>query len=351
MKVGVALSGGKDSSLVAALLQKKGYEVVGYHLQLCPDEYSIRPLEDQLSTIRELCEYLNIDLKVIDARNDFRRKIIETLIKSYQRGETPNPCILCNRLFKFGLLLDIARQDGCDMVASGHYARIVRNAHILLKRPRDPEKDETYFLFELTTEQLDFITFPLGDLELDNLVKLRDELLPNFVPQPITQEACFLSRLGLKQFLEDNLGPADHPGDIIDKYGRKLGEHPGYQFYTIGQRKGLSSASGKKGPLYVLRIIPEKNQVMVGDKEDLTFKRLLAVKPNWVSISPPKKTIRLKSKIRYTHPESDSLVTQLPEGDVMVEFFGSQESATPGQAVVFYRNNILLGGAWIEKVL
>lgn len=351
MKIGVALSGGKDSSLVASLLVREGHRVEGYHLLLCPDEYSSSPIEDQLATIRQLCDLLNIRLNVIDARDDFRHEIMDPLVSAYRVGKTPNPCVLCNRLFKFGLLLETAREDGCDLVASGHYARVIRNKHILLKRPIDPGRDESYFLFELSPEQLNFLSFPLGELLLDQIRRLPEKLLPGFDPLPVSQEACFLSRSGLKRFLGDNLVQPDFPGDIVDITGRKLGEHPGYHYYTVGQRKGLSSASGKKGPLYVLRIIPETNQVVAGDKEDLNSSRLLAVKPNWLSISPPDKSIRVKAKIRYTHPEAEALATPLPDGGVLVEFSRPQEAPTPGQAVVFYRDNILLGGAWIEEVL
>ena len=350
MKIGVALSGGKDSSLVAALLVQEGHQVEGYHLLLCPDEYSSSPIEDQLTTIRHLCDRLDIRLNVIDARIDFQRRIMDTLVSSYREGKTPNPCVLCNRLFKFGLLLDTARQDACDLVASGHYARVTRNQHLQLKRPIDPGRDESYFLFDLNPEQLSFLNFPLGELMLDEIKILLEDLLPEFEPLAVSQEACFLSRSGLKRFLDDKLIQQDCPGDIVDLTGRKLGEHPGYHYYTVGQRKGLSSASGKKGPLYVLRIIPETNQVVVGDREDLTSNRLLAVRPNWLSIPPPNKPIRVKAKIRYAHPEAEAIVTPIPEEQLLVEFLSPQEAPTPGQAVVFYRDDILLGGAWIEEV-
>jgi len=351
MKIGVALSGGKDSSLVAALLVRAGHQVEGYHLLLCPEEYAAAPIKDQLVTIRQLCDRLDISLKVIDARHDFQRQIMDTLSSSYRRGRTPNPCVSCNRLFKFGLLLDTARNDGCDLVASGHYARVFREKHAVLKKPVDPGRDESYFLFELSPEQLDYLTFPLGELMLNQVGVLSDKLLPGFTPQPVSQEACFLSRSGLKRFLKDKLVKPDSPGDIVDLTGHKLGEHPGYHFYTIGQRKGLSSASGKKGPLYVLRIIPEMNRIVAGDKEDLISRRLVAVKPNWLSIPSPSGPLPVTAKIRYTHRGARALVTPLPNRSVEVAFETPQEAPTPGQAVVFYRDDTLLGGAWIEEVL
>ncbi|MDP8215406.1 MAG: tRNA 2-thiouridine(34) synthase MnmA [Candidatus Euphemobacter frigidus] len=350
MKIGIALSGGKDSSLAAALLGREGHRVVGYHLLLCPEEYAPFSVDHQLIVVRQICELLGIQLKVIDARTAFRREIMDPFITAYAAGKTPNPCILCNRLLKFGLLLDTALKDGCEMLASGHYARIVRRGRSLLKKPIDPRRDESYFLFQISPGQLSRLCFPLGDRTMEEIGRLAEELLPGFTPLPVSQEACFLSRSSLKRFLRDNLPPIDRPGEIIDAAGKKLGEHPGYHFYTVGQRKGLSSASGKKGPLYVLRLIPEKNQVVVGEKRELACTRFRAVEPNWLSIPPPTGPIQVQAKIRYAHPEAEAMVTPRPNGGVVVEFTAPQEAPTPGQAVVFYQDDTLLGGAWIDEI-
>lgn len=350
MKVGVALSGGKDSSLAAALWRRAGHQVIGYHLLLSPERYSPLPLEEQLDTVRALGERLEIETRIIDGREDFRKEVMDAFAGAYATGETPNPCVVCNRLFKFGLLFDAARKDGCDRVSSGHYARVIPGAPPVLKKPLPPLRDETYFLFDILPDRLNRLLFPLGETSPGEIKRLTRELLPDFIPLPISQEACFLSRFGLRRFLEDNLPRPEKTGEIVDLAGKVLGKHPGCHFYTVGQRKGLSSASGKKGPLYVLRVIPEKNRVVVGGKADLLARRLRAIRPNWLSITPPGKPFTAQTKIRYTHPGAEARISPQEDGELEIEFATPQETPTPGQAAVFYRNDILLGGAWIRKV-
>lgn len=349
MKVGVALSGGKDSSLVAALLLREGHEVLGLHLLLCPEEYASIPSQEQLERVEDLARRLEIELRVVDARKRFSREVIAPFKEAYLRGKTPNPCVLCNRLFKFGLLLDVARRNGCDQLASGHYARREGDGPCLLKKNSDPERDESYFLFQLPRKTLPWIVFPLGERREAENLELGKKLLPGYTPLPISQEACFLTSWGLKRFLGRDSSSSDRPGPIVNRSGEKIGEHPGYRYYTVGQRKGLSSASGKQGPLFVLRVIPEENQVVVGDKEDLLSSRLVACFPNWVSIDAPSGPIQVQAKIRYNHPGGEALVKPLSEGRIEVEFSRPQQAVAPGQGVVFYRDDILLGGAWIEE--
>ncbi|MFH1037052.1 MAG: tRNA 2-thiouridine(34) synthase MnmA [PVC group bacterium] len=350
MKIGVALSGGKDSSLAAALLLGEGHQVTGFHLLLCPDEYAPIPPENQLAAVRRLCGMLGIGLRVIDARADFRREIMEPFVAAYRAGKTPNPCVLCNRIFKFGRLFQAALEDGCDLLASGHYARVTGGERPQLKKPLDPRKDESYFLFDLPPGRLSRLFFPLGELALEEIRKISRELLPEFIPLPVTQEACFLSRPGLRRFLEEYIPRPEEPGEIIDQAGKVLGGHPGCHYYTVGQRRGLSSASGRKGPLYVLRVIPDTNQVVVGEKADLRSSRLRATGPNWLSIPPPAGPLTAVTKIRYTHPGAEALITPQPDNTLEIEFAVPQEAPAPGQAAVFYRDNTLLGGAWIEEV-
>lgn len=350
MKIGVALSGGKDSSLAAALLAREGHQVVGYHLLLSPERYSSVPPSVQAGKVREIGGRLGIEVRFIDGREAFRREVMDAFAASYRAGETPNPCVTCNRLFKFGLLFDEAETDGCSRLATGHYARADAGGRPRLLKPIPPHRDETYFLFAIPPGRLDRLLFPLGGLQPDRIGKLFRELLPGFVPLPVSQEACFLSRTGLRRFLGESLPRPEKPGEIVDRSGRVLGEHPGYHFYTVGQRKGLSSASGKQGPLYVIRVVPESNRVVVGDKSDLLARRFRAVRPNWLSIPPPDKPFSAGTKIRYTHPEAESLITPRADGALEVEFASPQEAPTPGQAAVFYRDDILLGGAWIKTV-
>jgi tRNA-specific 2-thiouridylase len=349
MKIGVALSGGKDSSLVAALLRRDGHQVIGYHLLLSPDRYGPLPLEEQLASVRALGEKMEMEIRIIDGRQAFQREVMEPFARSYASGKTPNPCVICNRLFKFGLLWEAARQDGCDRVASGHYARTSAEAPTVLRQPLPPLRDETYFLFDIRPELLPRLIFPLGDISPDAIRRLAEELLPNFAPLPKSQEACFLSRTGLGSFLREVLPPRKEKGEIIDQDGKVLGEHPGTEFYTIGQRRGLSSASGKKGPLYVLRVIPGENRVVVGNKSDLLTRRIRAIQTNWLSIPPSEEPFTARVKIRYTHPGAEALITPGKEGSLEIEFAVPQEAPTPGQAAVFYREDIVLGGAWIEE--
>jgi tRNA-specific 2-thiouridylase len=350
MKIAVALSGGRDSALAAALLLREGMEVEAFHLLLCPDEYAALPAEAQLETVRRLSRKLGIRLTVLDLREEFTLRIIAPFRESYRRGETPNPCILCNRFFKFGRLLEKARQAGCERLASGHYARTGRgrDGRYLLKKSRFPGHEESYFLCRLRQEQLGALLFPLGEISPEEKIRLLKEDFGGFAFLPTTQEACFLNRVGLKRFL----GPAAaHPGEIVNPRGEELGEHPGYQYYTVGQRRGLGSASGKKGPLYVIRVDPGSNRVVAGEKKDLFSRRLRAVEPNWISIPELKEEMPVEAAIRYTHHPARAVIRPAPDRSVEVEFRDPQESVTPGQAVVFYQGDTMVGGAWIKPVL
>ncbi len=351
MKIAVALSGGKDSSLAAALLRRDGHRVIGFHLLLSPDRYGPLPLEEQTAAVRALGERLGIETRIIDGREAFRRDVMEEFARSYAAGETPNPCVICNRLFKFGLLFEAALAAGCDRVATGHYARVIPGKPPVLAQPLGSRRDETYFLFDILPERLDRMLFPLGEIDPAEAGRLEEELLPGFKPLAVSREACFLARGGLKRFLRENLPRRDGGGEIVDRSGKVLGEHPGTEFYTVGQRKGLSSASGKKGPLYVLRVIPETNRVVVGEKSDLLARRLRAVRPNWLSIPPPEEPFPARTKIRYTHPGAEAKITPLGDNELEIEFADPQEAPTPGQAAVFYRGGVLLGGAWIRGII
>lgn len=273
---------------------------------------------------------------------------MELFTEAYRAGETPNPCVVCNRLFKFGALFDTARADGCDRLATGHYARTAPGESPALLKPRPPLTDETYFLFDILPERLNRLLFPLGELSPGELGRMSRQLLPGFTPLPVSREACFLSRTGLKRFLRENLPGREEKGEIVDRNGKVLGEQPGCEFYTVGQRKGLSSASGKKGPLYVIRVIPEENRVVVGGKKDLLARRIRAVRPNWLSIPAPSEPFAAQTKIRYTHPGAEARIFPRGAGELEIEFAVPQEAPTPGQAAVFYRGETLLGGAWIQ---
>jgi tRNA-specific 2-thiouridylase len=302
-----------------------------------------------LGAVEELSARLGIGLTVIDLTAHFEEEIIAPFLAEYERGRTPSPCVSCNPRFKFGYLLEAALAAGCDRLASGHFARVDCADRALLKKNRDPLRDESYFLHRLLRRQLSRMILPLGEISLRETERLTAELLRGFEPLPSSAEACFLGARKLGDFLRLRLVP--RPGEIVDKEGRVLGEHPGYQFYTIGQRRGLGSASGKRGPLFVLAVDPERNRVVAGGKADLLSSRLLARDPNWIAIDPPDNPVRAVAKIRYTHAGAPATIHPLASGRIEVVFDRPQEAITPGQAVVFYDGDIVLGGAWIEESL
>lgn len=349
MRIGVALSGGKDSALVAALLRKEGHEVLAFHLLLSPPDSSPVPRADGLRAVEEIASRLGIPLRVLDFSARFEAEIIASFLSEHDRGRTPSPCVLCNPRFKFGRLLEAALAAGCERLASGHYARVVLGERPLLRKNLDPARDESYFLHRLTPRQLSRVLLPLGEIALDRVGELTGELLGPFRPLPSSVDACFLGPGRLGGFLRRRRTLS--PGEIVDREGKPLGVHPGYQLYTIGQRRGLSSASGKRGPLYVVGIDPAANRVVVGSREDLLSRRLLARAPNWIAIAPPDKTLRATAQIRYTHPGADAELVPDASGGIEVVFDRPQEAITPGQAVAFYRGDVVLGGAWIEKKL
>jgi len=349
MKIGVALSGGRDSSLAAALLRREGHEVAAFHLLLSPPDSSPVSREREIGAVEEISSRLGISLTVIDLADRFEEEIISPFLAEYDRGRTPSPCISCNPLFKFGYLLDAALEKGCERLASGHFARVVPGERGLLMKNLDPARDESYFLHRLDRRRLSRLLLPLGEIALLETERLSGELLAGYEPLPSSVEACFLGAGRWEAFLRRRR--ALRPGEIVDRKGRVLGEHPGHQLYTIGQRRGLSSASGKKGPLYVIAVDPEKNRVVVGGKEHLLNTRLLARDPNWIAIEPPDKPLRATAKIRYTHAGAAAEIIPRPSGEIEVVFDRPQEAITPGQAVVFYRGDVVLGGAWIEAGL
>jgi tRNA-specific 2-thiouridylase len=349
MKIGVALSGGRDSSLTAALLRKEGHEVAAFHLLLSPADSSPVSRERQIRAVEELSSRLGIRLTVLDLAARFEAEIIAPFLAEYDRGRTPSPCVFCNPLFKFGYLLEAVLAAGCARLASGHFARVVPGERPLLKKNLDPIRDESYFLHRLDARRLSRALLPLGEIPQAETDRLTAELLPGFQPLPSSVEACFLGAGRFGDFLR--LRRPLRPGEIVDKEGRVLGVHPGHQLYTIGQRRGLSSASGKKGPLYVTAVDTGNNRVVVGNKADLLSSSLIAREPNWIAIDPPDKPLRALAKIRYTHLGAEAEVIPLASGEIKVVFDRPQEAITPGQAVVFYRGDVVLGGAWIEKKL
>jgi len=343
--VGVALSGGKDSSLAAALLLREGHRVRGYHLRLYSGG---KDGAAQEAALRELAFRLKIPLFVLDLREEFREGVIDPFLAEYRRGRTPNPCALCNLCFKFGRLFTQALADGCDYVATGHYARAEEG---LLKTNSSPERDESYFLALLPRERLRRLLLPLGCFCDREVSRLRDELLPGFQPSPVSQEACFLAGQSLRDFLRRQLPQAFRPGEIVSAGGKVLGQHQGTCGYTIGQRRGLSSASGRGGPYYVIGIEPEKNRIVVGRRRDLLAVGMEVRGTTWNGIANPNGPFRALVRIRHTHNPVGAEIFPRGEGRTDVVFERPQSAVTPGQLAVFYREDAVLGAGWIEGPL
>jgi len=357
IKVGVGLSGGVDSSVSALLLKEKGYEVIGIFMKIF-DEKDRRfvssrksacyaPEEKDIEDIEKVCKILKIPFYIVDLRKEYKGIVLEYFKNEYLNGKTPNPCVICNRFLKFDILLKKAFSLGIefDYFATGHYVRIFydrERGRYILKRGIDKEKDQSYFLFLLTQEQLSKIIFPLGEYkkaEVREIAKKRD--LPLFDKE---ESQDFIS--GDRFFFFDNFMKR---GDIVDKNCNILGKHKGIIYYTIGQRKGLGIAKGK--PLYIIKIDANDNKIIVGEEKDLYKKVIIAEKTNFISIPNLEKEIEVEAKIRYKHNPAKAKILPIGDDKVRVEFAKPQRAPTPGQAVVFYNKDEVVGGGFIADVL
>jgi len=346
MKVVVAMSGGVDSSVAAAILKEKGYEVIGITMQLQPSDHSGL---DTATDAQKITRMLDIPHQVVDFRDIFARQVIDDFCREYGLGRTPNPCIRCNRYIKFGALLERARELGAGMVATGHYARIEKyNERYLLKKGTDRQKDQTYVLYRMTQEQLGHTLFPLGGLTKEEVRHTAEKLGLPVAGKSESQEICFIPDNDYPGFLKEYAGITPQSGPIINRQGKVLGQHRGIIYYTIGQRKGLGIASPE--PLYVTAINPEENTITVGGKNEVYATGLITSDLNWISIKEPDRPINVKAKIRYLHREAEATVTPAGTGEAMVEFREPQMAITPGQAVVFYDGDIVVGGGTIDRV-
>jgi tRNA-uridine 2-sulfurtransferase len=356
--IAVALSGGVDSLRAASLLQEMGHAVVGVHIRLLPSSPSGRwSAEEALKTreesVRALAARLNIPLTLIDGREAFEREVILPFLEAYRSGLTPNPCVRCNPTIKFRMIMDEALGLGADAVATGHYARVFPpdepSRRFRLTRARDLRKDQSYFLFGLQQAQLARTVFPLGDcLKQDVLEWAGNAGFARELPEE-SQEICFIPSGRYQEFLHERMGlPRDiMRGPIVDSDGRVLGEHHGLYAYTIGQRRGLGIAS--TAPYYVIDLDAPNNTVHVGRAEDLECGRMTVSHLNWVSSDPPEDTLSCSVRIRNQHRPARALITSLTPDLVQVTFETPQRAVTPGQAAVFYDEEVLLGGGIIQK--
>jgi tRNA-specific 2-thiouridylase len=332
-KIAVAMSGGIDSSVAAALVKESGAETIGVFMKVYSD-YS----KDSEKGARKIAQILNIPFFVLDFKKEFKNKIIDYFLEGYKKGITPNPCVLCNKEIKFGILLKEVKKMGVDFLATGHYARMVKQK---LLKAKDKKKDQTYFLWQLNQRKLKHILFPVGGYTKKQVKDLAKEFKLPILDIPESQEVCFIKDT-CNDFLLKNL--KKNPGNIINTRGEIIGKHNGLWFYTIGQRKGID-ISGKK-PLYVLKKDIKKNALIVTeDKKELEKKELIIKNINWISGEKPKLPLNVMVKIRYR--SSLSHATIIKDVVYKVVFDKSQRAITPGQSVVFYKGLELLGGGII----
>ena len=338
----VALSGGMDSALAAALLKDQGLKVVGVHLRLAPGG----PAPEHLNA---LADGLGIPYLEIDLQEDFSRLVLDYFAREYTRGRTPNPCVRCNAMVKFGLLWPRLQEAGVPYLATGHYVRLIKGANGApeLRRGRDRAKDQSYFLQRLPRELLPHLLFPLGEMTKKEVRRRYLELgLPLSGKYRESQELCFIPEGSYQDFLLQLKGNLGDPGDLVDLQGRVLGRHRGIEYYTVGQRRGLRVPAA--APYYVVEIKAAANQVVLGFKEELYATGLTATTVNWL-INPPAEEFAARAVIRYRHPGVAARVLPENPGEVRVIFKTPQAAVAPGQAVAFYQEDKLLGGGWIEE--
>jgi tRNA-uridine 2-sulfurtransferase len=350
-KVVVAMSGGVDSSVAAALLNEQGYEVIGMMLRLWSEpgkEDSNRCCTpDSMAQARRVAAKLNIPFYVIDAKDVFHKTVVQYFLEGYARGETPNPCLICNRQIRWTFLLDHALALGADYMATGHYVRIRRDERgkSELLRAVDRSKDQSYVLHVLKQEQLKHALFPVGDYTKPEIRVLAEKYGLPTASRKDSQDLCFLAGDDYRNFLQRNAAEMLKPGEIITRDGKSVGAHNGLANYTIGQRKGLGLASPV--PLYVLGKNAETNALIVGTQEELGSRELTARDVNWMSGEMPKEPFRAEVKIRYTAKEAGAWVRPMNGAQAQVQFDTPQRDITAGQAAVFFKNDLLIGGGII----
>ena len=348
------MSGGVDSSVAAFLLKEQGYDVIGVTMRLWPRELcgshglksccSLQAVEDA----RRVASLLDIPHYVINLERDFSRDVIDHFCSEYERGRTPNPCIICNRKVKFGKLLERARVLGAGLVATGHYAgtgRDQKSRRYFVREARGGAKDQSYFLFDLSQSQLKHIIFPLSELTKPEVREIARSNGLKVHDKPESQDICFVVKGDYRDFIRERI-KGIKPGRVVDTQGRPMGEHKGIAFYTIGQREGLGIAAGK--PMYVVKLDAKNNEVVLGDADSVKGRELTASAVTWMAAGRINRPVSAEAKIRYNHKKAGCKVVPLSSRKVKAVFDEPQHAITPGQAFVFYKAEKILGGGWID---
>lgn len=351
----IAMSGGVDSSVAALLMKEKGYDCIGVTMKLYDNEDIGISKEktccslDDIEDARMVARRIGIPYYVVNFKDDFKEKVVDKFVNSYLQGRTPNPCIECNRYLKFEHLYQKARELECDVIVTGHYARIVQDGNqYLMKKATDSSKDQSYVLYSLTQEQLSHTIFPLGELTKEQVREIAQE--HDFInsEKKDSQDICFIPDGNYKRFMTENYNVNIGTGDFVDRTGKVLGTHQGYYGYTIGQRKGLGIAAEK--PYYVVDIQPEQNRVVLGSNEDLFHSTLEAEEFNWILDDDFSDRV-IQAKVRYRQQTQDAYVKLLENGRVQISFLEPQRAITKGQAVVLYQNDVVIGGGTIARIV
>ncbi len=368
MKIAVAMSGGVDSSAAAAILQEQGHELVGFTMQLWNQRRGIsvdengEPLPsrccslDDVYDARRVAEELGFPFYVLNLEKEFERDVVQPFVDSYLHGETPIPCVACNSRLKFASLDKLATSLGCEKVATGHYARVefdeATNRYRLL-RGRDPNKDQSYFLWELRQDQLSRALFPLGEMSKSDARQAARESHLAVAEKKESQEICFVPDGDYAGFIDRYLEAEQQTdrlpgeGEIVNASGEVLGRHTGIHRYTIGQRRGIGIADAR--PLYVLNVEASTDRVVVGYDDELLSDEFTAAGVNWIAFDNPVEPVRAEVRVRYRHTAAPATITPLPDNRATVKFDEPQRAITPGQATVFYRADEVVGGGWIVK--
>jgi tRNA-specific 2-thiouridylase len=353
----LGMSGGVDSSVAAAVLKGQGYNVVGVTMQIWPDMDEGRKQVEggccSLSAVddaRRVADSIGIPYYVLNFKDVFQQKVIDYFNSEYLKGRTPNPCIACNRFVKFESMLQKAVSMGMDYIATGHYARIAvdkESGRYLLKKSVTSAKDQTYALYTMTQDQLSRTLFPIGEFTKDKVREMARDLRLPVAHKPDSQEICFVEDNDYGRYISENTDADIQPGYFVDRLGNRLGMHRGIIHYTVGQRKGLGISFGK--PMYVVAVNPGDNTVVLGDEKEVFSNELTASDLNFISIPKLNGEMKVTAKIRYSAKEAPAVISPLKDGRVHVLFDQPQRAVTPGQSVVFYDGDSVVGGGVIDN--